>query len=253
MKDRLVEIQAMQPHHDDQDLNARSIEISIEDRPQLLMEDFFNEVDNLDSELDIVRDHLQQVSKAYNDFITTPSVTEDKREALEKMISIIQNSAKRVRTTLKDLEAAIEKDNHSVEFRIKQTQINALSNRLVSLMSEYNTMQVDYREKCKARIARQLEITGKTTTEDEIEEMLEQGDLNVFTHGMMMDSKEAKKALKAIEQRYDDILKLEKSIKELHEMFHDLALLVESQGEMLDNIEHTTLNTVNYEYLQRVK
>ena len=116
MKDRLVEIQAMQPHHDDQDLNARSIEISIEDRPQLLMEDFFNEVDNLDSELDIIRDHLQQVSKAYNDFITTPSVTEDKREALEKMISIIQNSAKRVRTTLKDLEAAIEKDDHSVEF-----------------------------------------------------------------------------------------------------------------------------------------
>lgn len=29
-------------------------------------------------------------------------------------------------------------------------------------------------------------------------------------------------------------------------MFLDMAMLVESQGEMLDNIEHNTLSTVDY-------
>ena len=38
----------------------------------------------------------------------------------------------------------------------------------------------------------------------------------------MIDTKEAKKALKAIEQRYDDIMKLEKSIK----VSTDLSLII---------------------------
>jgi len=37
--------------------------------------------------------------------------------------------------------------------------------------------------------------------------------------------------------KYQDVLKLEQSVAELHQMFLDLALLVEQQGEMLDQIE----------------
>ncbi|EDV24244.1 syntaxin 1.4 [Trichoplax adhaerens] len=245
MKDRMIEIQAVQANQDDEELDDKGIEISIEE-PVPFMEDFFNQVEHIEGELDTIEDNLAQVAKAYSDFITMPKVTEDKRESLEKNMENIKIKAKRIRSQLKGLEATIGQDDHSAEFRIKQTQVTALSNRLVSLMSDYNTMQVEHREKCKARIVRQLEITGKTTTDDEVEEMLEQGDLNVFTDGMMIDSKEAKKALEAIEQRYDDIMKLEKSIKELHDMFLDMAMLVESQGEMLDNIEHNTLSTVDY-------
>lgn len=40
---------------------------------------------------------------------------------------------------------------------------------------------------------------------------------------------QAKQALKDIEARYQDIIKLEKNILELHEMFQDLAELMESQ------------------------
>jgi len=39
----------------------------------------------------------------------------------------------------------------------------------------------------------------------------------------------AKKTLEDIEVRHREILKLEKSLKELHSMFIDLAQLVESQ------------------------
>jgi len=35
--------------------------------------------------------------------------------------------------------------------------------------------------------------------------------------------------LKDIEARHNDIMKLESSIRELHEMFMDMAMLVESQ------------------------
>jgi syntaxin 1A len=44
-----------------------------------------------------------------------------------------------------------------------------------------------------------------------------------------MDTAAAKQTLADIEARHADIIKLENSIKELHDMFMDMAMLVESQ------------------------
>ena len=44
-----------------------------------------------------------------------------------------------------------------------------------------------------------------------------------------METQQAKQSLKDIEARHEDIMKLENSIRELHDMFMDMAMLVESQ------------------------
>ena len=40
-----------------------------------------------------------------------------------------------------------------------------------------------------------------------------------------------------ISERHEAVKGLEKSLMELHQVFLDMAVLVEAQGEMLDNIE----------------
>ena len=40
-------------------------------------------------------------------------------------------------------------------------------------MTEYNRIQVEYREQSKGKIARQMELAGKTATDEELEQMLE--------------------------------------------------------------------------------
>ena len=61
-----------------------------------------------------------------------------------------------------------------------------------------------------------------------------------------MDTAAAKQTLADIEARHADIIKLETSIKELHDMFMDMAMLVESQGEMIDRIEYHVEHAVDY-------
>jgi len=39
--------------------------------------------------------------------------------------------------------------------------------------------------------------------------------------------------------KYQDVLKLEQSVAELHQLFMDFALLTEQQGELLDSIEYS--------------
>lgn len=46
---------------------------------------------------------------------------------------------------------------------------------------------------------------------------------------IIMDSNINKQALSEIETRHSEIIKLETSIRELHDMFMDMAMLVESQ------------------------
>ncbi|CAD1474119.1 unnamed protein product, partial [Heterotrigona itama] len=89
-------------------------------------------------------------------------------------------------------------------------------------------------------------LAGRATTNEELEEMLEQGNPAVFTQGIIMETQQAKQTLADIEARHADIIKLENSIRELHDMFMDMAMLVESQGEMIDRIEYHVEHAVDY-------
>ena len=56
-----------------------------------------------------------------------------------------------------------------------------------------------------------------------------------------MDTAAAKQTLADIEARHADIIKLETSIKELHDMFMDMAMLVESQVSDMPVLYYMTL------------
>lgn len=53
-----------------------------------------------------------------------------------------------------------------------------------------------------------------------------------------MDSKINQQALNEIEARHKDIMRLESSIKELHDMFVDIAMLVENQVRIVWSPNH---------------
>uniref|UniRef100_A0A3P9NJ17 t-SNARE coiled-coil homology domain-containing protein n=1 Tax=Poecilia reticulata TaxID=8081 RepID=A0A3P9NJ17_POERE len=104
-------------------------------------------------------------------------------------------------------------------------------------MKSYHNIQISFREKCKAQIQRQLEIVDKVTTDDELEDMLQRDNLAIFISNIHSDAQFSNRALSEIERRHQDIISLEYSIKELHEIFTDTAMLLEIQGELINNIE----------------
>ncbi|XP_062448152.1 syntaxin-1A isoform X2 [Rhea pennata] len=176
--------------------------------------------------------HLRAVAA-----IKVSAYDNETKEELEELMSDIKKTANKVRSKLKSIEQSIEQEEglnrSSADLRIRKTQHSTLSRKFVEVMSEYNATQTDYRERCKGRIQRQLEITGRTTTSEELEDMLESGNPAIFSSGIIMDSNITKQALNEIETRHSEIIKLENSIRELHDMFMDMAMLVESQTPSL--------------------
>ncbi|XP_072106906.1 syntaxin-3-like, partial [Mobula birostris] len=62
----------------------------------------------------------------------------------------------------------------------------------------------------------------------------------------IIESQISKQALSEIESRHRDIVRLESSIRELHDMFTDIAMLVENQGEIVNNIEVNVLKATDH-------
>lgn len=211
-------------------------------RESTSVEEFYKECEELISSIDRLGENVDDVKKTHSLILSTPQVDDNVKKHLESVMDSIQKEANRIKLKLKHMgqvtEAIGQQHQLSAEHRIRDTQQQMLTRKFIEVITDYQLTQADYRDRCKARIQRQLEITGRVTTDDEIEEMIESGNPAIFTQGIEMETQKAKQTLAEIEARHSDIMKLEKSIMELRDLFVDLATLVEVQGEMVNRIEN---------------
>ncbi|XP_071214172.1 syntaxin-1A-like isoform X1 [Salvelinus alpinus] len=214
------------------------------------MDEFFEQVEEIRVFIESLAEKVEEVKRKHSAILAAPNPDEKTKGDLEVLMTDIKKLANKVRSKLKSIQQTIEQEESqnksSADLRIRKTQHSTLSRKFVEVMSEYNATQSDYRERCKGRIQRQLEITGRNTTNEELESMLESDNPAIFTSGIVMDSNITQQAMNEIETRHTEIIKLENSIRELHDMFMDMAMLVESQGEMIDRIEYNVEHSVDY-------
>ncbi|XP_031439928.1 syntaxin-1A [Clupea harengus] len=219
------------------------------------MDEFFDQVEEIRGFIDSLAEKVEEVKRKHAAILAAPNPDEMTKAELEELMTDIKKLANTVRSKLKSIQQTIEQEEglnrSSADTRIRKTQHSTLSRKFVEVMSEYNATQSDYRERCKSRIQRQLEITGRNTTNDELESMLESDNPAIFTSGIILDSSISQQAVDEIETRHTEIIKLENSIRELHDMFMDMARLVENQGELVNNIEKNVCGA--QEYVEKAK
>ncbi|XP_023576395.1 syntaxin-2 isoform X1 [Octodon degus] len=242
MRDRLPELTACR--RDDDADTAVAVD------KDHFMDDFFHQVEEIRSSTAKIAQYVEDVRKNHSIILSAPNPEGKIKEELEDLNKEIKKTANKIRAKLKSIEQSFSQDDSgswtSVDLRIRRTQHSVLSRKFVEVMTEYNEAQTLFRERSKGRIQRQLEITGRNTTDAELEEMLESGKPSIFISDIISDSHITRQALNEIESRHKDILKLETSIRELHEMFMDMAMFVETQGEMINNIEKNVMNATEY-------
>ncbi|XP_063791286.1 syntaxin-4 [Pseudophryne corroboree] len=202
-----------------------------------------------------IRESLQDLGRKVKELeasqvkiLSQPLPEDSMKRDLQTLREEIKHLAKNIRSKLQKLE--VKEDDEevkgSVHIRMKKTQHGVLSQQFILLLNKCYTVQTQYRNSNVNRIKRQLQITGNSVTDEQFEEMLEKGETDVFTCNILKDTQVSKQALNEIEARHEEILKLEKSIVELHDMFMYLAMEVESQGETIDNIEKNIFLSTDY-------
>ncbi|KAM9305981.1 syntaxin-4 [Gastrophryne carolinensis] len=209
---------------------------------------FFQMARQIRESLQLLGSKVKELEANQVKILSQPLPEDSMKKDLQSLRDEIKVLAKEIRAKLQKIEVKEDDDEvrASVHMRMKKTQHGVLSKQFIELINQCNMAQTQYRENNVKRIKRQLQITGHSVSDDQFDEMLESGQTDIFTCNILKDTQVTKQTLNEIESRHDEILKLEKSIVELHELFMYLAMEVEAQGETIDNIEKNILHSTDY-------
>lgn len=121
-------------------------------------------------------------------------------------------------------------------------QADAASKRFQGLLNEHQVIEKEYRQRSKEKAERQYRIVKPDATPDEVKQVIDSDDPQVFATALLNSGRysEARGAYKEVQDRHTEILKVEKTMTELAQMFNEMAMLVEQQDEAITHVEQET-------------
>lgn len=229
-----------------------------EDRPDKMLDDFFVQVAKIKELLASIRRSLEKLQAAHerSKVITRGADMRALRDSMQADINEVNKTAHTIKARLE----ALDKDNAkalkqqgcgggSSSERTRTAITAALRKKLRDLMGEFQQLrqrlQDEYREVVERRV---YTVTGQRPDSEQVEQLIETGESETIFQKAILEQGRGQVAdtLAEIQERHDAVQQLEKSLLDLHQIFLDMAVLVEAQGEMLDNIEAQVARSVEY-------
>lgn len=215
------------------------------------LDTFRKDIEWLSDNLENLTSKVASVKQTHASILSSPHINNELREQLEQQSQAIKKLSITIKDELKVIDGKIkgeEKENderekvgerkvHWADLRIKKSQYRAMMHRFTSAMTTYNEHQLAYREQCKKRIQKSLQIANREMTEEEIEDMIECQNPQIFSEQYSVMAQKAKLDLQELVVRHSDLVKLETSLREVHDLFVEASVLVHLQGEQIDKIE----------------
>ncbi|XP_074094291.1 syntaxin-1A [Cotesia typhae] len=210
------------------------------------VKDVLYEAEKIRDMVSILQDNINIVKDLHNNVLSHTDL--EIQNELESRTFVISQTAFRIRTSLKELgkdvssvdELTLESARDGpVYMRIKFLQYATILRMFSDIMHAYNESLLRYRDKCSSLLHQQRILLRKKTAS----QIFDQSDndeekTNLFVDNILEESRLAKLQLTEIQFRHNEIIKLEKSIKEIRDIFLEIAFSVEKQGEQLNCVEY---------------
>mmetsp|Transcript_32492 Transcript_32492/g.54771 ORF Transcript_32492/g.54771 Transcript_32492/m.54771 type:complete len:310 (-) Transcript_32492:344-1273(-) len=223
------------------------------------MQEFFGDVEIVKANIVVIKDATRKIAEINQNVLqaTTADRESDYSQELEPIVkstnkkaSIAKQLLQRLREDTERIKTSNAAAKQTPEIRIRENLANTLTRKFVDVMKEYQNAQTKYKTDIKKKVKRQVQIVKPDATVEEIDAVFKQGGgsgeilKSAILSGEAAES--VRNAYMNVADKYQDVLTLEASVAELHQMFLDFALLTEKQGELLDQIEHQVQEAADY-------
>jgi syntaxin 1B/2/3 len=194
-------------------------------------------------ELDILNKELQKLYAKQN----KSKNTDDENKIIDEFQLLVEKY-KNITTKISErIEQMKEFDcGESETLKIsRNNMVQFRSNNLYSFIQDSNTSIELLNKKRREQQYRRLQIVNEKITEKEAQELVDSGKAQEYIQRTLTNDK-IQKTVMDIDKRYVDILKLQQSVLEIHQLFKDLETLVDLQSESMDIIESNVLKAKNH-------
>lgn len=213
------------------------------------LDKFFEDVENVKKDMADVEKLYKRLQDS-NEECKTVHNAKTMKELRARMDGDVSQVLKRVKLIKGKLEA-LEKSNAtnrrvpgcgpgSSADRTRTSVVSGLGKKLKTMMDDFQGLRARMNEEYKETVGRRyFTVTGQKADEELIENLISSGESESFMQkaiqeqgrGQIMD------AISEIQERHDAVKEIEKNLIELHQIFLDMAALVEAQGQQLNDIE----------------
>ncbi|XP_051998850.1 syntaxin-19 [Xyrauchen texanus] len=240
------------PFSKDEDADAASVvglqAVIFEAEP--VLDNFLKDAQSIRESIEELISEVKKFGQQQRNFVATMrrlSVMK-KESSMTRDIKLMAESLHKKLDTLSKQAICTEAEfgPSAAPSRIQKAQHAALFHQFHLVMRQYNDSLLSKQDKCKQFIVRQLEVSGREVSEEELDNMIEQGKWEIFNENIMVDAKITRTQLSEIEQRHKELINLESNMKDLRDLFLDVFMLVEEQGHQIDNIQANVEKTQDY-------
>ncbi|KAI9345266.1 t-SNARE [Obelidium mucronatum] len=211
---------------------------------------FFDDVDAVRTDLDRIQQKMLPDLISMQQRIissTQPSETQRLTSQINSVQDNISATLQSARKTVKKLSADNANLAAGAESHSRKGQLGTLAKKLMAVADEFQSAQRSFRNKYKQRMEREIRIARPDATPQEIARALDSASGSAFSQQLLSSRNEkARRALEEVQDRHTELQKIERSLVELFDLFQEMQQLIETQQEMINNIESNVENTVAY-------
>ncbi|XP_026410539.1 syntaxin-124-like [Papaver somniferum] len=213
------------------------------------LDKFFEDVESVKEDMKGVETLYRKLQDA-NEETKTAHNAKTVKELRSRMDADVNQVLKRVKDIKGKLEA-LERSNAaqrkipgcgpgSSADRTRSSVVGGLGKKLKDMMDDFQALRAKMAAEYKETVGRRyFTVTGENANEDLIENLISSGESETFLQKAIQDQGRGQimDTISEIQERHDAVKEIERNLIELHQVFLDMAALVEAQGQQLNDIE----------------
>lgn len=134
---------------------------------------------------------------------------------------------------------------------IRKNRITLVHGKFVEALRQYQAVEQQYRQRYRDRVERQFKIVKPDATPEEVSAVVndtEGSGQGIFLQAISSSNRygESRRVYREVQERHQDIQRIEHTLADLAQLFNDMATLIDQQKDQVDNIE-TRAGEVNTE------
>ncbi|KAM7269166.1 hypothetical protein ACFE04_024663 [Oxalis oulophora] len=220
---------------------------------------FLEEAENVKKEMGTIREILVRLQESNEESkaMHKPEALKLLRAKINNNIMAVLKKARAIRSQLEEMDRANAANKRlsgckegTPIYRTRIAVTNGLRKKLKEVMMEFQGLRQKMMTEYKETVGRRyFTVTGEYPDEEVIEKIISDnnGGEEFLTHAIQEHGRgKVLETVVEIQDRYDTAKEIEKSLLELHQIFLDMAVMVEAQGEQMDDIEQHVMNASHY-------
>jgi t-SNARE complex subunit (syntaxin) len=247
MTDRLRDLKRKGVSPADVAIDIKETDSLTQPKDNSVLTSFFGDVELVKKNVNMIKNVTQRISEIQQQVLLATNKDKETEFSVEhkglvedtnKKANVAKQILQKLREDTERMKTTDKTGNGEV--RIRENLVTTLTRKFVDVMKEYQTVQTKYKTEIKKKVKRQVQIVQPNATNEDVDLIIKSGGADQLVKNQILKG-EANDSIKntymMVADKYQDVLAIEQSVAELHQMFIDFALLTEQQGELLDVIE----------------